>query len=263
MDALELCAQIPEHSIDLLITDVPYGTTACSWDVVVPFADMWAAFKRVIKPRGAVVMTAAGMFAHQLACSNEAWFKYEWVWEKEKGTTMYNVPYQPAIAHEQVLVFSAAASTYSPSETMDYFPQMKTGKPYKAHGKRSGAMKFHTMPNHSGNDNDGTRFPTSVVYFNRERGKHPTQKPVALFEYLIRTYTQPGALILDPFAGSGTTAVAAKISGRAFICGDTSAEYCELARRRVHPEFGKAPKRKREAEPLESLPLFAGAGVVK
>ena len=268
IDALTLCASLPEASVDLVLTDPPYGTTACSWDVVVPFVPMWAAFKRVLKPRGAVVMTAAGMFAHKLACSNEAWFKYDCVWiNKQRPTGIFHAKNRPLRAYESVLVFSSGVVNH-PSMTdnrMTFFPQMTKGKPYRVNVRASVAYSgggISTRPSWQDYEhvNDGFRYPLDVLEFgfSNHDTKHPTQKPVPLFEYLIKTYTQPGALILDPFAGSGTTAIAAKITGRDYICGDTSAEYVELARRRVNPEFGKAPRRNREPQPLEAREVAPG-----
>lgn len=227
-DALTLCAALPDRSIDLILCDLPYGTTACSWDVVIPFAPMWAAFKRVIKPRGAIVLTASQPFTSVLVCSNLDWFKYEWVWEKTVGSNPLLTMYQPFRKHESILVFYRNQPVY--------MPQMEVGEPYTDKPRASGLKAIHDTPGQKrAICNQGTRYPSSVQRFANPNngGAHPTQKPVALFEYLIRTYTQPGDVVFDPCCGSGTTAIAARNTGRRWICGDSDAGYAQVAKDRL------------------------------
>lgn len=224
-DLLSLCDALPDQSIDMILADLPYGTTACAWDTVIPFEPMWARFKRVIKPRGAIVLTASQPFTSALVMSNPAMFRYEWVWEKDNGTNFLNLEYGPFKVHENVLVFSDSLVSYQ--------PQMASGRPYQL--SRGMVYRSYLGAQEKGTTtiNSGERHPRSVIKFNQQRGDHPTQKPVDLFRYLIRTYTQPGDTVLDPVVGSGTTAIAAREEQRRFICGDSSPEYVAIAQRRL------------------------------
>lgn len=225
-DFFDLCEVIPDKSIDMIACDLPYGTTACAWDTVIPFKPMWQQFKRVIKPKGAIALTASQPFTSALVMSNPAWFRHEWIWEKDNGTGHLNANKAPLKAHESVLIFCEG-------EPAEYNPQFTKGKPYRAtSGAVGGYVRDKSTAGHT-TTNSGIRFPRSVIRFNKETGLHPTQKPVALFEYLIRTYTQPGDVVFDPTCGSGTTAIAARNEGRSFICGDQSPEYVEIARNRL------------------------------
>lgn len=227
-DALTLLGSLPDASVDLLLTDPPYGTTALEWDTAPDLPALWDALKRVMKPRGAVVMTASQPFTSELVMSNRKWFRYEWIWTKTMAFGFLDANRKPLKAHESVLVFGAMLPSY--------FPQMTKGKPYVK--KRNGGNRAHHYGEHKGTTkvNKGERYPQSVIKFkNGHAGKslHPAQKPVDLFAYLIKTYTRPDALVVDPYAGGGTTAVAAVATGRDFIIGDMSAEYCEIARKRL------------------------------
>lgn len=239
MDIFDLCAAIPRASVDMILCDLPYGTTACSWDTVIPFAPMWAAFKRVIKPRGAIVLTASQPFTSVLTVSNIKQFRHEWIWEKTCPTGHLNVSKAPLKAHESALVFSEGLS--------DYQPQFAAGLPYRAtSGAAGGYVRDKNTANHL-TVNDGVRWPRSVLKFNNETGLHPTQKPVELFRYLIRTYTREGDVVFDPCAGSGTTAIAAAIEKRLFIVGDSSDEYVSVTQERLRMHSGD----------VSDLPLFA------
>lgn len=225
-DLFDLCAQLDAGSVDMILADLPYGTTACSWDTVIPFEPMWTAFKRIIKPRGAIVLTASQPFTSALVMSWPQGFRHEWVWHKEQGTNPYAAEIAPMKIHETVLVFADGQVNYTPIITK--------GRPFKAffsEKAKIGEVYGRNASVHKANI--GTRFPLSVIAVNTENGLHPTQKPVALFEYLIRTYTQPGELVFDPTAGSGTTAVAARNTGRHYIVGDSSAEYVDVMRARL------------------------------
>lgn len=229
-DIFDLCAQVEPQSVDMILCDLPYGTTACTWDSVIPFAPMWDAFKRLIKPRGAIVLTASQPFTSLLVCSNLAWFRYEWIWEKTMGTGFLNAPIMPLKTHDNVLTFYGTSGSFN--------PVLGVGVPYRA---KTGIQPRDTIrdKNIAGvlRQNTGTRHPRSVIIFENETGLHPTQKPVALFEYLIRTYTRPGDLVFDPCVGSGTTALAARNCGRDYIVGDCSPEYVAIAQKRLDAPY--------------------------
>lgn len=218
---------IPDKSIDMILADLPYGTTACKWDSVIPFDLLWREYKRVIKNGGAIVLTAQPPFDKALANSNIKQFRYEWIWEKEQGTGFFNAKRMPLKNHENILVFYDRLPTYN--------PQMRTGfKPYKTvkghHGDNYGKQDDKVVVTES----NGERYPLTVLRFGRDKDKfHPTQKPVALFEYLIRTYTNEGETILDNVIGSGTTAIAALNTGRFFIGIEQEKEYVDIANKRI------------------------------
>jgi len=219
-DCLQLMKAIPDGSIDCIICDLPYQTTACKWDVLIPFEPLWAQYKRIIKPNGAIVLTASQPFMSALVMSNPDMFRYEWIWKKSQGSNFATVKYMPMKEHESVLVFSLKTSEYHP-QMIERSESGKNRKKYPHFSTSSngviGAMKgveIHTDKN--------MRCPSSVIPFNNQRGLHPTQKPVALFEYLIRTYTNEGDLVMDNCAGSGTTAIACINTGRDYILMDRS-----------------------------------------
>lgn len=230
-DCLEIMPTLSDKSIDMILCDLPYGTTACSWDAVIPFELLWREYERLIKDDGAIVLTASQPFASILATSNLKLFKYEWIWEKDAGSNFATVKYQPMKEHENILVFGKGKTRYYPiKETRIGSRQGKKTKSYDSGRKNSvygtsrGIGKFEV---------DELRYPRSIQRFKRERGLHPTQKPVALFEYLIKTYTNEGDLILDNCAGSGTTGVAAENLGRNSILIEKDPKYCEIIRKRM------------------------------
>jgi site-specific DNA-methyltransferase (adenine-specific) len=170
-DLLTLCAALPDQSIDCILSDLPYGTTACHWDSIIPLEPMWEQFKRVIKPRGAIVLTASQPFTSKLVMSNPGMFRCEWIWEKSQGTGYLNANRQPMKNHEACLIFAFGAH--------DYYPQMRIGQPYRAtRGAVGGFVRDKTVGGYL-TINDGDRYPLSVVKFDSETGLHPTQKPVA------------------------------------------------------------------------------------
>lgn len=228
-DLFTLCDGMDDQSVDMILCDLPYGTTACAWDTIIPFEPMWERFKRVIKPRSAIVLTASQPFTSALVMSNPKMFRYEWIWDKVNAATGLHAYMQPLKAHENVCVFS--------TEAHNYFPQM-VKVPNRADKARliPNGNAFSGKNTRRIYNNYGQGYPKSVITHSNanQAGKtHPTQKPVALFEYLIRTYTREGDLVIDPCVGSGTTAVAARNLRRRYICGDTSAEYVEIARQRI------------------------------
>lgn len=213
-DCLELMKTIPTGSVDMVMCDLPYGTTACKWDSIIPLEPLWKEYRRICK--GAVVLTAAQPFTSALVMSNPSAFKHEWMWRKKYGSGHLNAKRQPMRIHESVLVFG--------SGVLRYFPQMREGVPYKSSATRQ-ENQSRTFGKHKqvSVTNEGTRFPTTDLQFdavdNRHGRLHPTQKPVALMEYLIRTYTNPGDTVLD--------------TGREFIGIERDPTYFAIAEKRI------------------------------
>lgn len=230
--------RLPDKSIDMILADMPYGTTACKWDTIIPFEPLWEQLKRVIKPNGAIILTASQPFTSNLLLSNLKQFKYELIWDKNYGGSPGLAKYRPMPSHENILVFG--------NGKLNYIPQMRTGKPYI--DKR--IFRKTDKPNYNKNEhkfgykknvgaiNSGTRFPLSVIRIQKHntKGQHPTQKPVALFEYLIKTYTNEGEVVLDFAIGSGTTAVACKRLNRKYIGFETDKKYFNIAIERLEAE---------------------------
>jgi site-specific DNA-methyltransferase (adenine-specific) len=224
-DCLELMADIPSGSVDMVLCDLPYGTTQNKWDSVLPLDRLWAEYWRVCKPNAAVVLTAQCPFDKALGVSMLRHLKYEWYWIKSMSTGFLNAKKMPMKNVENVLVFYRGQPTYN--------PQMRTGfAPYKSRqGVRS--KNYGTMDENHMSESEGDRYPVATLEFTNERGLHPTQKPVALFEYLIRTYTNDGDLVLDNTAGSGTTAIAAENASCRWLCIERDPDYYAMAVARV------------------------------
>lgn len=227
-DCLELMAGLQDASIDLILCDLPYGTTRNKWDSVLPLDVLWREYKRI--SRGAIVLTAQTPFDKVLGASNLAMLRYEWIWRKEAGTGFLNAKRAPLKDHENVLVFYKTAPTYN--------PQMRTGfKPYKCKQGHVGSNYGAVNPENVSESN-GKRYPLSTLDFARDKGKaHPTQKPVGLMEYMVRTYTNPGDVVLDNCMGSGTTGVACVNTDRSFIGMEMDAGYFEIAKSRIESAF--------------------------
>lgn len=212
-DCLEIMKQLPEKSIDMVLCDLPYGTTQNKWDSVIPLGGLWQQYRRIVKDDGAIVLTSQGMFTAELMVSNSKMFRYKWIWEKSKSTNFLNAKKQPLRKHEDVCVFYRKQPVYH--------PQMIDGLPYDKgirKNQQSGSYgDFQPVHVHS----DGKRYPTDIIYFKtaESEGKvfHPTQKPVELGRYFVRTYTNPGDIVLDNTSGSGSFLVAALLEGRNFI----------------------------------------------
>jgi DNA modification methylase len=225
-DCLERMKEIPSGSVDMILTDPPYGTTACKWDSVIPLEPMWEQLKRIIKPNGAIVMTASQPFTTTLIASNMKMFKYCWVWEKNRPTNFPNAKRRPLTSHEDIVVFIDGNLRYNPQKTTGH------KKTNSARGCSEGVVyRGKNVRDYAGGDT--TRFPKTVIRFDCERGFHPTQKPVALMEYLIKTYTNEGETVLDFTMGSGTTGVAALNLSRNFIGIEMDDKYFEIAKERI------------------------------
>ena len=312
-DCLELMKGIPDKSVDMILCDLPYGTTACAWDSIIPVNSLWEQYKRIIKRGGIIALFGSEPFSTMLRAANLDWFKYDWIWEKEQSSSGLTAQTQPLKKHEIISVFyqtySEAYDTtnmfdalkdymiserekcgllskeirnllgsymashyftrktqfciptkdaYEKLQTTGYFqkpfaeieaeykkerekayicvntynPQMTEGEPYKGHYAPD--AQVHGNGEHFVKDNNGTRFPTSIIKFNRACGLHPTQKPVPLLEYLIRTYTNDGETVLDNCMGSGSTGVACVQTGRDFIGIELDDNYFEIAQKRIY-----------------------------
>ena len=229
-DCLELMALIPDNSVDAIVCDLPYALTGNRWDTLIPFEPLWAAYKRVIKPNGAIVLTAAQPFTTALIASNYKDFRYCWVWEKNRPTGFNNAKRRPLKATEDVVVFNATAYNpqgLRPCGKVIHNTKHKTTKGAALSSQTGGTYQASYMQVFTG-------YPRNVLKFSFEVGLHNTQKPVALIEYLIRTYSSPGDLVLDNCMGSGTAAIACIQSGRRFIGIEKDADYFAAAVQRVH-----------------------------
>ena len=241
-DCLEVMKQIPDKSIDMILADLPYGTTACKWDTIIPFEPLWEQYKRIIKDNGAIVLTASQPFTSALVMSNPSMFKYSWIYKKRCASNFAQAKYAPMKEHEDVLVFAKGKVNYYPIKEerqgsgKERAKYTYSDKSRHASGDFVGNIKGeYDKENDAGNDE--MRYPSSVQEFNNrasgDRGFHPTQKPVALFEYLIKTYTNEGDTVLDNVAGSFTTAIASENLKRNWICIEKEPEYCEIGRKRI------------------------------
>lgn len=227
-DCLEVMQSIPSASVDMVLCDLPYGTTQCEWDSVISPELLWQQYERIIKDRGVIVLFAVNQFAAVLACSNLPLFKYEIIWEKTSATGFLNANRQPLRAHENILVFYKNQPTYNPQKT--YGHTRKTAQRRDSgsehYGAQNGIIAYDSTE----------RYPRSVQKFSSDKqtsNLHPTQKPVDLCEWLIRTYTNAGDIVLDNCMGSGTTGIACINTGRNFIGIEQDAEYFGIAEERI------------------------------
>lgn len=232
-DCLELMATIPDASVDAIITDPPYGTTACKWDSVIPFAPMWEQLKRIAKPNAAIVLFGSQPFTSALVMSNPKMFRHEWIWKKNCGSNFANIKTAPFKEHESVIVFSRLAPSFHPirEERSAAGKAMVKSRKYEKLTGGHHIGKAFTID--MGKRDPETMHPSSVQKFSRQVGLHPTQKPVALLEYLIRTYTNEGETVLDFTMGSGTAGVACVNTGRAFIGIERDDNYFAIAEKRI------------------------------
>lgn len=231
-DCLDVMKGMPDKSVDMILCDLPYGTTACKWDVVIPFDKLWEQYNRIIKDNGAIVLFGQEPFSSLLRISNIKNYKYDWVWEKQKASNFMGMKHQPAKYHELISVFNKH----------NYYPIM-----WESENKDKRKIVNNPKTNkdcHLGNiirirnEDNGLRYPKSIIKINKSINKniHPTQKPVKLCEYLIKTYTNENEIVLDNCIGSGTTAIAAIRAGRQFIGIEKDPEYHRLATERVEKE---------------------------
>lgn len=226
-DCLEIMPTLASGSVDLVLCDLPYGTTRNKWDSVLPLSVLWDEYQRIVKKDRAIVLNAAQPFTSQLVMSADAIFRQELIWHKNIASNFLNANRYHLNVHESILIF---AFGHCP-----YYPQEKPGKPYVAKRQGTDVGTNYDQKNTTRTDtvNTGTRKPRTVLAFDRETGLHPTQKPVALMEYLIRTYTNPGDVVLDNCMGSGTTGVASVNTGRRFIGIEKDPNYFAIAQRRI------------------------------
>lgn len=248
-DCLIGMKRIPNNSIDMILCDLPYGTSASSWDKKLPMDLLWQEYKRIIKPNRAIVLFSQQPFTSLLINSNIDMWKYNWVWEKDNGTNFMNSHYCPLKITEDICVFGTGATSFVKNgENLIYNPQMSEGKPYTT---RSGKQKENSAVVRAGGksgrenchgyltENKGERFPKNLIKFNRDKDKlHPTQKPIALCEYLIKTYSNEGEVVLDNCMGSGTTAIACMRTGRNYIGFELDEKYYNIIVERIEKEIG-------------------------
>ena len=237
-DCLEKMKDIPDKSIDMILCDLPYGTTACKWDTIIPFNKLWEQYERIIKDNGAIVLTASQPFTSFLVTSNPKLFKYEWIWDKHIPRNFINAKIMPMQKHENVLVFGKGKLVYNPQITLRDKPV--TVKNYSKKGKDS-SYKLNSDGSNLKSYTYTHRNPDTIIIgkWEANAGKiHPTQKPVTLFEYLIKTYTNEGDTVLDNCAGSGTTAIACLNTKRQFIVMEKEQKYYDMILKRV-ADFNK------------------------
>jgi site-specific DNA-methyltransferase (adenine-specific) len=239
MDCLEGMKLIPDKSIDMILCDLPYGTTQCKWDEIIPFEKLWKQYERIIKDNGAIVLTASQPFTSTLIASNLKLFKYSWIWDKVKATGHLNAKKQPLRKFEDICVFYKKQCTYNPQMIEREKPRVDKYSNEKVY-EGNGNQVYGTFKRLS---NTYTHYyPTNIITFSnadQTKSLHPTQKPVALFEYLIRTYTNENEIILDNCIGSGTTAVAALKNNRKFIGFETEPKYIAIANQRIESTYNE------------------------
>ena len=228
-DCLELMKDIADKSIDMILFDLPYGTTSCEWDIIIPFDKLWAQYGRIIKDNGAIVLTASQPFTTILNNSNIKFFRYEWIWIKNNSTGFVNANRMPLKKHENISVFYKTPCTYNPQGILHY------GKTNKRGSIGSNWSKGKDKQYNNKYVQQFTNYPTQLLEFPYDNEKlHPTQKPVALMEYLIKTYTNENETVLDNCMGSGTTGVACQHLNRNFIGMELNEEYFKIAEKRIN-----------------------------
>lgn len=235
-DCLDILPTLEDNSVDMVLVDLPYGTTACKWDSIIPLDKLWEQYNRICKDDGAMVFTAAQPFTTILAASNLDNFRYEWIWEKPQGTNPMNAKVMPLKSHENILVFYRKKPVYN--------PQMWYSTPYggfSSEESKIGEVYGSAKSKHRDNP-EGSRYPKTVLKFKQQKGFHPTQKPVDLMEYLIKTYTNEGQTVLDNTMGSGTTGVACMNTGRNFIGIEMDEKYFKISENRINNPLLSAMK---------------------
>jgi site-specific DNA-methyltransferase (adenine-specific) len=237
-DCLDIMPTLADKSVDMILCDLPYGTTACKWDTIIPFEPLWAQYKRLIKDNGAIVLTASQPFTSALVMSNQAMFRYEMVWEKDRPSDFGNVNIKPMRYHENILIFY----TNTPQYNKSYVERSAGGQARNCYVVKNGVREGHSNEHQYGTKPQEKFYPKtkkvagSVIKIPiecRKTGQHPTQKPVAMFEYLIKTYTNEGDTVLDNCAGSFTTAIACINTNRKYICIEKDEKYFEIGKNRI------------------------------
>lgn len=224
-DCLNLMSRIPDKSTDLILCDLPYGTTENEWDSVIDLKKLWQEYNRIIKDNSCIALFAQCPFDKILAISNISMLRYEYIWIKDNATGFLNANKMPLKKTENILIFYKKLPTYN--------PQMKSGKPYVCK-QGGGSTNYNKFADNVVTVNEGLRYPDNVLKFNRDKEKfHPTQKPILLLEYLIKTYTNKGDLVVDNCMGSGSTGVACKLTDRKFIGIELNKEYFDIAKQRI------------------------------
>jgi site-specific DNA-methyltransferase (adenine-specific) len=231
-DCLKVMPRIKDKSVDMILTDLPYGSTACKWDVVIPFEPLWEHYSRIIKDTGIIALTASQPFTSALVMSNPKMFKHEWIWIKNRGSNFANTVREPMKEHESVLIFSKGKWTYNKQMQERTGGGLERSKYLVEHNnqKREGTREFEGRAHH---EISKLRVPSSWQKFNVEVGLHPTQKPVSLLEYFIKTYTNENNIVLDSCMGSGSTGIAALNLNRKFIGIEKDSNYFEIAKKRI------------------------------
>ncbi len=243
-DCLELMKEIPDKSVDMILCDLPYGTTACKWDTIIPFEPLWEQYERIIKDNGAMVFTASQPFTSALIMSKPNLFRYELIWKKERPTNFMLGKKQPLKYHENVCVFYKNQPTYNPQLEVKPEKNKRNNKPRVLTNEVYGIIegtKYSERVTEGGVKD--WNYPTSIQYFSMQRGLHPTQKPVALFEYLIKTYTNEGETVLDNCMGSGTAAIACINTGRNFIGFELDKQYYDIANERIQKALADSTRK--------------------
>lgn len=229
-DCLSIMTDLPDQSVDMVLCDLPYGTTACPWDAIIPYDDLWGAYKRIVKKRGAIVLFGAQPFTSMLIASQPKMFRHSWVWKKNFATNFYHAKRMPLRRTEDIIVFGSQSPNYYPQITEGHVPTQS------ARGKSSGSL-YHGENIRDDPGGKTTRYPLDVLEeeaVDQKNRYHPTEKPVPLLSYLIRTYSNPGEVVLDNTMGSGSTGVACVREGRAFCGIEKDPTYFEIANQRIH-----------------------------
>lgn len=239
-DCLELMKDIPNGSIDMILCDLPYGTTACKWDTIIPFDKLWEQYERIIKPNGAIVLFGQEPFSSYLRTSNISLYRYDWIWDKVSTTNFANAKKMPLSCNECISVFYKTLPTYNPIMTDAKKDRIRPISKPKENNSETNKQASGKTRMYSENYDNTKRFPRKIIEVsckiaecNSLNRVHPTQKPIALFEYLIKTYTNEGELVLDNTAGSGTTAIACLNTNRQFIVMEKEQKYYDIILKRV------------------------------
>lgn len=245
-DCLEWMTKFPDKSIDMILCDLPYGTTACKWDTIIPFEPLWKQYERIIKDNGAIVLFGSEPFSTLLRMSNLKRFRYDIIWNKKKPSNFQMMNFQPGRIHEVISIFSLSCAVYSNNHHMKYFPIKIKIEPYirkrSFYGSKNSTLREGHTIKELGEKTREEKYPVSIIEFSNANIKekiHPTQKPTSLFEYLIKTFSEENEIILDNAAGVCTTAIACKNTNRKWICIEKEEEYCKKSVKRIEDDLIK------------------------